>query len=169
MSTFKMTSMELARYNKWQNEVLLVLCDGLSDEELKQDRGAFFGGLLGTLNHILHVDRVLLEYIERGYPPDNFDPNATPFGDYPSLKEARLDLDTKIIEMMDTSPELWFDEVFSFFSDDLGRVRERPRALFISQMFNHQTHHRSQVTSMLHQLGIDYGSTDLPGNPLSQS
>jgi uncharacterized damage-inducible protein DinB len=35
-------------------------------------------------------------------------------------------------------------------------------------MFNHQTHHRSQVTAMLRQMGIDYGNTDLPANPLSQ-
>jgi uncharacterized damage-inducible protein DinB len=35
-------------------------------------------------------------------------------------------------------------------------------------MFNHETHHRSQVTSALTQMGIDYGNTDLPYNPLSQ-
>jgi uncharacterized damage-inducible protein DinB len=39
------------------------------------------------------------------------------------------------------------------------------RASQLVQLFNHQTHHRSQATSELHKLGIDYGSTDLPYNP----
>ncbi|WP_245259128.1 DinB family protein [Salinarimonas rosea] len=43
-----------------------------------------------------------------------------------------------------------------------------PRALYLMQMFNHQTHHRAQVTAALHRVGVDYGSTDLwfrPGSP----
>jgi uncharacterized damage-inducible protein DinB len=34
------------------------------------------------------------------------------------------------------------------------------------QMFNHQTHHRGQVTTLLKQTGIDPGITDLPWAPL---
>jgi uncharacterized damage-inducible protein DinB len=29
------------------------------------------------------------------------------------------------------------------------------------QMFNHQTHHRGQITTPLTQLGTDIGSTDM--------
>jgi uncharacterized damage-inducible protein DinB len=29
-------------------------------------------------------------------------------------------------------------------------------------MFNHQTHHRGQVTTLFTQLGHDIGSTDMP-------
>lgn len=29
-------------------------------------------------------------------------------------------------------------------------------------IFNHQTHHRGQLTCVLSQLGIDYGCMDLP-------
>jgi uncharacterized damage-inducible protein DinB len=29
-------------------------------------------------------------------------------------------------------------------------------------MFNHQTHHRGQVTTLLTQQGYDIGATDLP-------
>jgi uncharacterized damage-inducible protein DinB len=32
-------------------------------------------------------------------------------------------------------------------------------------MFNHQTHHRGQATTLLMQLGIDPGATDLPWIP----
>ncbi len=51
-----------------------------------------------------------------------------------------------------------------------GRLQSvaNPRALYLMQMFNHQTHHRAQVTAALHRVGVDYGSTDLwfrPGSP----
>jgi uncharacterized damage-inducible protein DinB len=36
------------------------------------------------------------------------------------------------------------------------------------QMFNHQTHHRGQVTALLMQSGIDPGITDLPWAPLAR-
>jgi uncharacterized damage-inducible protein DinB len=35
-------------------------------------------------------------------------------------------------------------------------------------MFNHQTHHRGQVTTLLKQAGIDPGVTDLPWAPLAR-
>jgi uncharacterized damage-inducible protein DinB len=34
-------------------------------------------------------------------------------------------------------------------------------------MFNHQTHHRGQLTTLLTQLGHDVGSTDLPFSPFA--
>jgi uncharacterized damage-inducible protein DinB len=35
-------------------------------------------------------------------------------------------------------------------------------------MFNHQTHHRGQVTTLLRQAGVDPGITDLPWTPLAR-
>ena len=40
-----------------------------------------------------------------------------------------------------------------------------PRWVMVAQIFNHQTHHRSQVTTALHSMGVDYGSTDIPWRP----
>ncbi len=47
----------------------------------------------------------------------------------------------------------------------LDRVRRIPRGLWVTQMFNHQTHHRSQLTTGLHMMGLDYGRTDVPFRP----
>ena len=44
-------------------------------------------------------------------------------------------------------------------------TRKLPRQLFLVQLFNHQTHHRSQITSELHKMGLDYGNTDVPYTP----
>ena len=167
-STYKLMAMELARYNIWQNDRLLEICGEMSEADLAADRGMFFGSLLGTLNHILHVDLVLLDYVRTGDMPDEFDAGFVPCADYSDFERRRKALDLEIKELFDERPSAWFDETFAFpFGDDPDR--RRPRALFISQMFNHQTHHRSQLTTEFHRLGIDYGVTDLPYNPLSQS
>ena len=35
----------------------------------------------------------------------------------------------------------------------------------VTHFFNHQTHHRGQITTLLSQCGLDYGITDLIGMP----
>jgi uncharacterized damage-inducible protein DinB len=36
------------------------------------------------------------------------------------------------------------------------------RAEMLMSVFNHQTHHRGQITAMLSGFGVDYGDLDLP-------
>ena len=47
----------MARYNRWQNENLYGVADRLSAEERCLERGAFFGSIHKTLNHLLWGDR----------------------------------------------------------------------------------------------------------------
>jgi uncharacterized damage-inducible protein DinB len=46
----------MAGYNRWMNERLYGMCEGLSEEERKRDRRAFFRSIHGTLNHLLLTD-----------------------------------------------------------------------------------------------------------------
>lgn len=48
----------MAAYNRWQNENVYGGAETLSDADRKRDRGAFFGSIHGTLNHILWADEV---------------------------------------------------------------------------------------------------------------
>ena len=48
----------MARYNRWQNRNLYDSADRLSDEERARERGAFFGSIHGTLDHLLWGDRI---------------------------------------------------------------------------------------------------------------
>lgn len=48
----------LAAYNAWANRRLYAASDLLSPEQYKENRGAFFGSVHGTLNHLLVADRV---------------------------------------------------------------------------------------------------------------
>lgn len=93
--SYKPTACEMARYNKWQNENLLQVCDALSPEVLEEDRGIFFRSILATFDHILNVDQVLLQMTKSGEIPP-FDPNKRTNATYEAFKTARVELDDEI-------------------------------------------------------------------------
>ncbi|PCJ70207.1 MAG: damage-inducible protein DinB [Rhodobiaceae bacterium] len=165
--SYKPVACEMARYNKWQNESLLGLCDDLSAEELGKDKGLFFGSLLSTLEHILYADRTLIGFFTTGVR-SAFDPNAGTSENYEAYRADRLAEDAHILSLCTEAGDNWFEETFEFYSPKLGKTRPTPRWFYAAQMFNHQTHHRSQITSVLHGMGLDYGNTDVPYNPLSE-
>ena len=59
----------MARYNRWQNESLYREALKLSDEERQRDRGAFFGSIHGTLNHLFWGDSLWLSRFGGGEKP----------------------------------------------------------------------------------------------------
>lgn len=154
----------MSLYNKWQNETLFKLCKELTEEQLNCNRRMFFGSIFKTLNHIIHVDKTIHSFIHTKALP-KFDPNFTPHLNLEELKIARFAFDEKLIRESQECSQEWLDEVFEFWSEKLNRNRKVPRSFYYVQMFNHQTHHRSQITSELHKMGIDYGNTDMPYNP----
>ncbi len=154
----------MALYNKWQNQNLFAICDELNPSQINLDRGMFFGSIFKTLNHIINVDQAIHSFIHTKSLPA-FDLNYIPYLEYDELKVARFQFDEKLIRESQECSQDWLDEVFEFWSERLNRNRRVPRAFYYVQLFNHQTHHRSQITSELHKMGIDYGSTDLPYNP----
>ena len=66
----------MARYNRWQNENLYGAADTLSDVERRRDRGAFFGSIHATLNHLLWADRIWMSRLAGTPPPDGGIPDS---------------------------------------------------------------------------------------------
>src|SRR4029077_16446581 len=63
-----------ARYNAWANRRLYDAAAGLSDADYRTDRGAFFGSLHGTLNHLLTADWVWMHrFTGQGPSPTKLD------------------------------------------------------------------------------------------------
>jgi uncharacterized damage-inducible protein DinB len=155
---------EMAEYNKWQNGNVLPLLDAMSEQERNKDRGLFFNSLHRTFDHIAMCDTWFLDTLQ-DRPPVPFTPDRVLHADWPSLKEARHRLDREIIALANAITEAWCDSIIEAHSVTLNRLRRIPRGLWVTQMFNHQTHHRSQLTTGLHMMGLKYGTTDLPFRP----
>lgn len=144
----------MAAYNRQVNRQIYAACESQSESELKQDRGAFFGSIHGTLNHLLLVDRLWLGgFTDEPVAFGSLDEEL--YEDFAELREARERTDADIIAWADTLKPA---DVAEPFNERLTF----PRWLAITHFFNHQTHHRGQLTALLSQCGLDYGVTDLP-------
>lgn len=161
--TFDDYGCAMAKYNTWQNNVLYDLCGQIGDEERRRDRGMFFKSINATLNHLVHIDRRILSIMKTGEAPV-YDAHTQVADDFDELRHIRRDLDAKIEAFVASDDRDWQDGYREFTGVD-GITRNLPRPLFLVQFFNHQTHHRSQITSELHKMGIDYGITDIPLTP----
>jgi uncharacterized damage-inducible protein DinB len=154
----------MARYNRWMNERLYALLSEMSDEERKRDRGAFFGSMHGTLNHLLWGDRMWLgRFIDDPCADPAF--GADMFADFVELSKERDITDRKILTWAGNVSEGWIAGTLSYTSKVDGRTRQMPRAVGVLQLFNHGTHHRGQLTTLIRQSGRDPGVTDIPWLP----
>lgn len=157
-------ALTMAHYNQWMNEKLLTCCETLSETQLKQDMGAFFGSILGTLNHLYIVDEAWLQRF-KGEPVTMKTPRDQPFDNLGALKSARIVKDEEILAWAETITDAFAASTLSMFSVAYQKHLQLPMYAAVLQLFNHETHHRGQVTTLLKQLGVDPGVTDIPVLP----
>ena len=163
----------LARYNTWMNQRLYDLAASLSDEERKRNVGAFFKSIHGTLNHLLLTDRMQLGRFIGAERTRSLDENGRVI-EIRSL-DQELYADVAILrrerEHTDAMIESWAAEITPEFlartmeydaMSQPGRYRV-PMWAAVTHLFNHQAHHRGQITTILNQLGRDVGITDFMG------
>lgn len=157
----------MARYNRWMNERLYECCARLSDEQRKEDAGAFFKSIHGTLNHLLLADRVWLGRFEgRPFPVASLAQEL--HAEFSELRDERMGTDAAITNWVASLTEDDLGGTLSYTSIVDAAPRHYPLWFAVSHFFNHQTHHRGQLTTLLAQRGIDPGVTDLiwlPGHP----
>jgi uncharacterized damage-inducible protein DinB len=158
----------MARYNRWQNANLYGTADSLSDAERRRDRGAFFGSIFATLNHLLWADRIWMSRLAGTPKPAGGIPESVSlYGDWPDLKRERSTFDAVMIEWADRLEPAALAGELTYYSGAIKAEVRKPRWLLITHMFNHQTHHRGQVHCMLTQAGGRPSDTDLPFMPMA--
>ncbi|MBL8699467.1 MAG: damage-inducible protein DinB [Alphaproteobacteria bacterium] len=154
----------MAEYNEWMNRKLFSACGLLPKSALLEDRGAFFKSIYLTLNHIAYADLAFLSRFTG-------DPSQVPplgedlFGSFDGLRAEREALDARLKAWSASLTTAWLSLPLTYTSKVDGRERTVPRWALVTHLFNHQTHHRGQVTTLLSQRGVDIGSTDIPFMP----
>jgi uncharacterized damage-inducible protein DinB len=152
----------MALYNRWQNENLYSAADQLDDDARRLDRGAFFGSIHGTLCHILWADQIWMHRFSGSPKPSmsNADSHHM-IEEWQALKQARTAMDQMIQEWSDGLDPAWLTGDLSWYSGAVKRDMTESKALLVTHMFNHQTHHRGQVHAMLTAAGAWPEDTDL--------
>ena len=160
----------LAQYNAWFNGELFEHASKLDDAERKRDRGAFFGGIHDTLDHILLCDRGWLGRLRASSLPFSSLEGATLVEnltdlrggvtqDWDELVASRAETDAVLERFAaELTPELLASDVE--YRNTQGLPFKNPLWHVVAHVFNHGTHHRGQVTTLLMQAGVDPGPTD---------
>jgi uncharacterized damage-inducible protein DinB len=161
----------MAGYNAWMNQKMYGAAATLPAQELRAERGAFFGSLIGTLNHLVVADTIWLR---------RFSTHRTRFAvldpvlalPAPSALDAiysdelavlgahRRMLDTLIVDWSAHWSEADLAHVLHYASTK-GIPSQKRFGELLLHFFNHQTHHRGQASTLLAQAGVDLGVTDL--------
>ncbi|MEN0106010.1 MAG: DinB family protein [Pseudomonas sp.] len=160
----------MAAYNAAMNHKLYGAAARLPASELMADRQAFFTSLFGTLNHVVAGDIVWLKRFAE-HPAD-----------FPALREmAQIAKPASLREWLVSDLEsllalrvrldgiisAWAGQVQPADLQHLLRyqnsqgIQQKAFGALTAHFFNHQTHHRGQATTLLFQVGVDVGSTDL--------
>jgi uncharacterized damage-inducible protein DinB len=139
---------KLFHHNTWANLKLLDFCESLSEEQLGTTTVGCFGSIRDTLVHIVNseVDYVNLATNKRpavSLPSDQFQ-------GFEVLKEGVRWAGDELLQL-----------AIATRADTIVRVTrpqepiyEYPLATFIVQAFNHSTEHRTQISTIITQLGI---------------
>ena len=152
----------MARYNTWQNGCLRRAMAQLPEAELTAERGAFFGSILGTANHLLWGDRMWMSRFSDVEKPAvsiresrDLNPTSSAWEAERFRLDGRIELWAASLHAVDLTGKL------TWVSGVVGREVTMPYALCVMHMFNHQTHHRGQIHAMLTAAGAKTEDTDL--------
>lgn len=161
----------MAEYNRSMNARLYDAAGKLTEPQLFEDRKAFFGSLFDTLNHIAVADTIWLHRFATHAELDWLEETMKPFprpaslrerlaGSLPALREYREKLDAVLASLCSRIAQDDLAGTLRYTTTD-GRPQAKPLGPLLQHLFNHQTHHRGQASTLLFQAGVDVGVTDL--------
>src|SRR5881394_226491 len=103
----------LAGYNAWANRRLYDAAAELPDADYRADRGAFFGSVHRTLNHLIVGDRIWMGRFT-GVPSSHKRLDEVPHDSFDALWAARQVEDDRIVGFVDGMGEEKLLGLFSY-------------------------------------------------------
>lgn len=154
----------MAAYGAWMNGRMLDLCGRLPDANRRRDLGAFFKSVHGTFDHLIFGDVAWMGRFTGSSMPGQ-PAGEIAYESWDELDAARRALDRRMAAWAKDVTNAWLAADMTYTSGIDGRTRTLPRWILATHMINHGTHHRGQLSTLMKQLGLDPGTTDLPWLP----
>lgn len=161
----------MALYNQRINKQLLDICLALPVDMQEKETHSFFSNIISYWNHILFGDLILLGRLARNNVglseidlselPSALSPQDIYADNLSELQLLRIKVDQLIVQFCENLTQDECEKRISYQTTE-GQLVTKVAADIIQHLFNHQTHHRGQLTCILSQFGIDYGCMDLP-------
>ena len=168
VKNFKMMSL----YNQRINDQLMASCLGLSNDLLEKDTHSFFPNIISYWNHLLFGDLILLGRLALNHigqlSPQDLSAFPTPtspqdiyYNNLSDIAVLRKKVDALIIQYCTHLTDEDCEKFITYTTTE-GLLVTKAAADITQHIFNHQAHHRGQLTCVLSQFGVDYGCMDLP-------
>lgn len=138
----------LFSHHLWANLRLLERCAALTDKQLEATISGAFGSIRDTLEHIVTAEQSYFSRISTGQPYRR-SKDAPPLTIAEMVEAAR----TTGFGLIEWAPKVQADDMVQVV-DREGTPREVPKTIILTQVINHATEHRAQITAILTQLGI---------------
>ncbi|MEM7760256.1 MAG: DinB family protein [Cyanobacteria bacterium P01_A01_bin.40] len=161
----------MSQYNQLMNQKVYQVASQLTNESIKRDCGAFFGSIIGTLNHIYVADIIWLRRFAQHSNQYRSLDNLPELNSYQTLDltvTEDLETLTNLRDKLDVVISDWCQEIIPqdlehnlTYSNTKGNLYSKNFGQLLQHFFNHQTHHRGQVSTLINQQGLDLGVTDL--------
>ncbi|HVZ57087.1 MAG TPA: DinB family protein [Chitinophagaceae bacterium] len=160
---------QLAAYNQWANQTLAGKLRTLPEEKLRQPLASSFPSMHQT---VLHMWVASSAWYRRLWPQDGVEQPGLDYGGaFDQVVDNMLRLDARWLERIREAAPGWLEQSIRYQNSRQQTFAE-PVWQILWHLFNHNTYHRGQLTTLLHQAGEGQGipGTDfilfcrLPGN-----
>ena len=138
----------MAGNNLWSNDRLYRAVLALKPGEFEAERTSFFPSIKATLNHILAVDHLYLDFLEEGGVGAAAYDDYVPFDEPQALFAAQAAADGRLIAFCGKLSEADLDRRVITDRREDGMIPEKIGDI-LAHVFLHDIHHRGQVHAML--------------------
>jgi uncharacterized damage-inducible protein DinB len=138
----------LFSHNLWANQRMLEECAKLSEEQLDATLEGTYGTIRDTLEHIVKAEQGYFSRVsagERYQRPEN-EPQMT-------IQEMKDALEKTGKGFIEWAGKVGAEDTVEIDWD--GVMRDVPKTTLLTQVINHATEHRSQIMTIMTQMGVE--------------
>ena len=149
MSNYDPTAFEFLYYNRWANLKLIDALRDLAPKQLDASQPGSYGSIYDTLHHLIRAEAAYYRRLTgmRLDPPFSWD-------DRPSIAEIRPYAEQVSSALLESAGELARPDLIITEEDEGGIYRYKALTLLI-QIVNHGIEHRTNITTILAQQGLE--------------
>jgi uncharacterized damage-inducible protein DinB len=148
----------LIDYTIWANHRVLRACATVAPDDFRREMNASFGGIRGTLAHMMWSEWIWLERWKGVSPPGP--PDESDFVDVIALRDRWTVIEDHRRAWLAALPASGASAIIDYRTT-AGAPFSAPLWQLVQHVANHSTYHRGQVTSLLRQVDGRTVGTDM--------
>jgi uncharacterized damage-inducible protein DinB len=142
---------QYAAYNLWANKIITEKILQLNEEVINKEIQSSFGSLYKTVVHLMDIESLWWQRLKLAehpiWPGINFN------GNFEDLSQQLIFLSKQWHNWVLNTNEINLTHVFEYHNSKKEFFKQ-PVYEMLMQVFNHQTYHRGQLVTMMHELDI---------------